>query len=624
MKTYPNSPCLALRAALAALLSIVLVARAQPPVAAPASTNAPAAQTAPAIPTIFIAGDSTAKNNANGALGWGTPFASYFDPAKVQVANRAHAGTSSRTYMNGDWPNVLPDIKPGDYVLVVFGINDGGPPNTVRDRGSIPGIGDDTKDLTRDDGSIETAHTYGWYMAKFATDARAKGAHVYFLTVTARDIWTNPKAKFRDATIISQDDGYDTAQDKIERGTANGKYTAWTVQVGKNLGVPVLDLTNLLADTYEKMGRENVMVNFVDHNHTKPAGAEIVAASVVAGLKAFKGSPFLALLSDKGHAVAAADPKYVAENSVPAAAAADVAAAPSATPTAANVPVPLVGQAPNAVPANPNLPTLWLIGDSTVRNGSLGDGSNMNQWGWGAPLEYYFDQSKINVVNRALGGTSSRSFYNVQWKRVVPLLKSGDFVIMQFGANDNNGNLTGPSAGRASLNGVGDDTQPYTDARSGQPETVHTYGWYLKQYIAEARAQGVTPIVCSLTPRKIWDDDGRIHRDAANYAGWAKDGAASTNAPFVDLNEISARKFDALGKEQSDLRFVPSPTEHTHTDWYGAVINAESVVGGLKALSGDPLAAYFSARGAAVPAVDLSQPEASPPAPAATAAAPTK
>jgi rhamnogalacturonan acetylesterase len=59
-------------------------------------------------------------------------------------------------------------------------------------------------------------------------------------------------------------------------------------------------------------------------------------------------------------------------------------------------------------PRDPALPTLFLIGDSTVRNGR-GDGSN-GQWGWGEPLVDRFDTSKVNVVNRAVGGLSSRTY----------------------------------------------------------------------------------------------------------------------------------------------------------------------------------------------------------------------
>src|ERR1700742_2233607 len=58
-------------------------------------------------------------------------------------------------------------------------------------------------------------------------------------------------------------------------------------------------------------------------------------------------------------------------------------------------------------PADPKLPTLFLVGDSTVRNGHA-DGAG-GQWGWGEPLVDLFDTSKINVDNRAIGGRSSRS-----------------------------------------------------------------------------------------------------------------------------------------------------------------------------------------------------------------------
>src|SRR5262245_34266636 len=124
-------------------------------------------------PAIFVCGDSTAKNSGKGkngepVAGWGTPLADFFDPAKVVVKNVAHAGTSSRTYYEGDWPKVLPQIHTGDFVLLVFGINDGSTP---------PGLGDETVMQNN-----QPVHTYGWYMSKMATDALKKGAHVYLMT----------------------------------------------------------------------------------------------------------------------------------------------------------------------------------------------------------------------------------------------------------------------------------------------------------------------------------------------------------------------------------------------------------------------------------------------------------
>lgn len=265
------------------------------------------AQDTNAAPTIFVCGDSTANNHGtgkNGELlaGWGTTIAAFFDPTKVTIANVAHAGRSSRTYYDGDWPKVLAQIKPGDFVLLVFGINDGSTP---------PGLSDDT--VVRNDRPV---HTYGWYMSKMATDAQAKSARVFLLTVTTRNIWTNPKAKFADATPIGTlAADYDSKQDRIERGTGDGRFTEWTKEVGRKLRLPVLDLTNLCADKYEAMGREQVNKLYSDHNHTYIPGAELIAETIVSGLKAFDRSPFIPLLSAKGDAITAADAKYVSNNS---------------------------------------------------------------------------------------------------------------------------------------------------------------------------------------------------------------------------------------------------------------------------------------------------------------------
>ena len=260
-------------------------------------------------PTIFVCGDSTSKNSGKGKsgeplAGWGTPITGFFDSEKVVIRNVGHAGKSSRTYYDGDWPNVLPQIKAGDFVLLVFGINDGGTP---------PGLGDETVEQRG-----QPVHTYGWYMSKMATDAEAKGAHVFLLTVTTRNIWRNPKAKFKDATPIdSLQDDYDPKLDQIERGTGDGKFTQWTKAVGTKLHLPVFDLTNFCADKYEAMGREAVNKLYSDHNHTYLPGAEIVASSIVSGLKAFKNSPFIPLLSEKGKGVETADAKFVSDNLAP-------------------------------------------------------------------------------------------------------------------------------------------------------------------------------------------------------------------------------------------------------------------------------------------------------------------
>lgn len=284
-------------------------------------------------------------------------------------------------------------------------------------------------------------------------------------------------------------------------------------------------------------------------------------------------------------------------NAAPAAAPLQISDVPRATQMGegpAPAGAPGNGRYTPPLPANPNLPTLWLIGDSTVRNGTMGDNGPAGQWGWGAPITVYFDLKKINVVNRAFGGTSSRTFYNgFFWKDLQPRIKKGDFVLLQFGANDNGG-----AKGKGGLSGIGDETAMNND------ETVHTFGWYLKQFVAETRAQGGTPIICSLTPRKGWGSDSKqFKRDNGTHAKWAEQVATETSAPFIPLYDIIATNYEKLGPEKVETLYVPSPKENLHTGWDGAVVNAGCVVSGLKALPADPLAKFLSPRASPISAV---------------------
>jgi lysophospholipase L1-like esterase len=269
---------------------------------------------------------------------------------------------------------------------------------------------------------------------------------------------------------------------------------------------------------------------------------------------------------------------------------ADVPAGPAQAATVGTDPI-LSEKLNLPTPANQKLPSLFLVGDSTVRNGR-GDGAH-NQMGWGEPIAAYFNTSKINVVNRAIGGRSSRTYITEgHWAKTLALIKPGDVVLIQFGHNDG-GPIDDPARARASLPGVGDETKEIDNPILKKHETVHTFGWYLTQYVNDTRAKGATPILCSLIPRKIWKD-GKIARGTTSYGGWAREVAEAKHVGFIDLNEITARKYDALGEAAVEPLFGD---EHTHTTLAGAIINAESVVSGLKALPNDPLAPYFSEKG---------------------------
>jgi lysophospholipase L1-like esterase len=246
----------------------------------------------PAPPTLFVAGDSTAAPGPTpDQQGWGEPLADYFVASKINVANRARGGRSSRTFVTeGHWEQLLMELKPGDFVLLQFGHNDAGalneePPGSTRPlraRGTIPGVGEEAEEIDNViTGQHEVVHSFGWYLRKMIADVREKHATPILLSLTVRNIWN---------------DG------RVECGADN--YRQWDIQIAKSNKVALIDVTRIIADRYQAMGSEAVKDFFPkDHIHTNPAGADFNAAAVVAGLKAMKAKPFARLLSAKGRAV---------------------------------------------------------------------------------------------------------------------------------------------------------------------------------------------------------------------------------------------------------------------------------------------------------------------------------
>jgi lysophospholipase L1-like esterase len=235
-------------------------------------------------------------------------------------------------------------------------------------------------------------------------------------------------------------------------------------------------------------------------------------------------------------------------------------------------------------------PTLYIIGDSTVKNGKgRGDGG---LWGWGNFLDESFDTARIRVRNYALGGRSSRTFITEgHWEEVKSQLKPGDFVIMQFGHNDG-GPLDDTARARGTIKGTGDETKDIYNPIMKKNETVHSYGWYMRQYVHDTKAMGATAIICSPIPRDMFKD-GKVLRDSGDYGGWAKEVADTTGAWFVDLNTLIADQYDQLGEEVVKAFF---PGDHTHTNEAGAQLNAAAVVLGLRGLRGLSLNQYLKKR----------------------------
>ena len=228
-------------------------------------------------------------------------------------------------------------------------------------------------------------------------------------------------------------------------------------------------------------------------------------------------------------------------------------------------------------------PTLYLIGDSTVHN------NDKEQWGWGSIIGDYFDLSKIIVENKAMAGRSTRTFIKEgRWHKIDSLLMPGDYVMMQFGHNEGSVPDTNKAGYRGVLKGIGEETKELTWP-NGTKEIVHTYGWYIRKFITDTKQKKAVPIVLSMIPRNEFRE-AKVMRADKDYGKWAQEVAEQEGVIFINLNQITADKYDRFGAD-SVKKFFPG--DHTHTNKTGATINAQSVVEGIRANPQNTLNRYL-------------------------------
>ncbi|MDL2304726.1 rhamnogalacturonan acetylesterase [Bacteroides sp. OttesenSCG-928-D19] len=398
-------------------------------------------------PVLFLVGNSTMRtgtlgNGNNGQWGWGYYAHEYFDENKITVENHALGGTSSRTFYNRFWPDVIKGVQKGDWVIIELGHNDNGPYDEGRARASIPGIGTDSLPVTiKETGDKETVYTYGEYMRRFIRETKAKGAHPILMSLTPRNAWDD-----KDSTIITR---------------VNNTFGLWAKQVAENEDVPFIDLNEISARKYEKFGKDKVKYMFYsDRIHTSAFGARVNVESAVEGIRNYPELPLSAYL------------KSVTND----------------TQTGSS--------------RKEGRPVLFTIGDSTVRNE---DKDTASQWGWGSVIAELFDPEKISVENCAMAGRSARTYLNEgRWDKVYNALQPGDFVLIQFGHNDGGEINTGKARGE--LHGAGSESKVFLMEATGKYEVVYTYGWYLRKFIMDTLEKGATPIILSHTPRNKWKD----------------------------------------------------------------------------------------------------------------------
>lgn len=475
-------------------------------------------------PVLFLVGNSTMRtgtlgNGNNGQWGWGFLAHEYFDEEQITVENHALGGTSSRTFYNRLWPDVLKGIRKGDWVIIELGHNDNGPYDSGRARASIPGIGKESLDVTiKETGVQETVYTYGEYMRRFIADVKAKGAHPILMSLTPRNAWDDA-----DSTIVTR---------------VNETFGLWAKQVAKKAKVPFIDLNEISARKFEKFGKEKVKTLFyLDRIHTSIFGARVNAESAAEGIRSYKGLELARYL------------KPVTE---------DRTAGSS---------------------RKKGCPVLFTVGDSTVKNA---DKDENGMWGWGSIISELFDTNRISVENRAMAGRSARTYLDEgRWDSVYHALQPGDFVLIQFGHNDAGDINTGKA--RAELPGAGYDSKVFKMEATGEYKVIYSFGWYLRKFIMDAKEKGAIPIVMSHTPRNIFDNGqiqrntesfGKWTREAAQQAG-----AYFIDLNKISADKLQKMGYDEGLKVVAEYY----NRDHTHTSLKGAHLNAESIAEGLKA-----------------------------------------
>lgn len=185
---------------------------------------------------------------------------------------------------------------------------------------------------------------------------------------------------------------------------------------------------------------------------------------------------------------------------------------------------------------SPKKTTIFLAGDSTM---SIKETKAFPETGWGMPFVYFWD-STINVVNKAKNGRSTKSFIlEGIWQSIVSQATEGDYVMIQFGHNDE----------------VKEKTDRYT--------TPDEYKNNLTKFIKETREKKAIPILLTPVSRRKFDDKGIALQTHEIYSGLVREVAEKNKVLLIDMDKKSIQLFQHFGVENSNLLFLKlKPGEH--------------------------------------------------------------
>jgi lysophospholipase L1-like esterase len=454
--------------------------------------------------------------------GWGPGFCADLT-ANVTCIGDALNGRSTKSFIDeGAWKKAL--ARHGDYYLIQFGHNDEKP------------------DAAR---HTDPETTYAANLKRYVDDARSIGAVPVIISPLARRTFKDGKPSNDDLRLYGN----------AARRVAEQEYVSYIDLLSLSESL-LSTMTQAQADEFDATGHSDERVEngkaAIDRTHLDDAGKKVFGRMIADNIVRTRVE---------------LGPDVIGVPAAP------MRPGPASAET----------QAPSASAATVQHPALFMVGDSILHTGT-GNGDK-GPWGWGSEMIPMFDPAKIRVENDGLGGRSSRGYIQEgAWQKIVDQLQPGDWVIIQFGHNDAKNSQNYPD--RTTLMGDGDDTQDIDSPVTHQKETLHSYGWYLRQYVADAKAKGATVIICSPPPRNQWIE-GHVIRGLDDYASWAADAARVSGARFIDLNTLTANKYDALGQEATRAYFF----DFQHSVKAGAKLNAESVAAGVRELKDCALAA---------------------------------
>ena len=211
-----------------------------------------------------------------------------------------------------------------------------------------------------------------------------------------------------------------------------------------------------------------------------------------------------------------------------------------------------------------SVPVVFLAGDSTVTDQRFEPAAS-----WGQMLPRFF-KPDIAVANHAESGESLKAFLvERRLDKLLSRIKPGDWLLIQFGHNDQKANWP----------------QTYAEAAT-------TYRDYLKVYVGEARRRGARPVLVTSMHRRKFDAAGKIVDTLGDYPEAVRAVGRETGVPVIDLHAMSAAFYEALGPDHAWKAFNDGGKDATHHNNYGAYQLAQCVVAGVRSQLPD-LAAHL-------------------------------